>query len=300
MSEYNNPNALDAKKVWYGIIKINTTANIGRRPTIIPTNRLIANITIIININVAITFPQPILPMSLNASIMFNEYPKPSVFASLASPILWKMPNIINAITPMIAVIASEVDRLEINDCGILMTGIVAFDPATIFANEVISVTFAKLNEAAPAVPFAKFNEFAVAVAFNDDATSFAIAVTLPGTLVAKATITTIMVGIILYTIFKIKYFIPVTKFSFHTNSGAVSSDVIPVFMTLISYPLSINVKANETMNAKRFPITYRGLSANVLITLKINPPAEREVITIEITRYKDSFPKSFEGKIFI
>lgn len=57
MSEYNNPNALDAKKVWYGIIKINTTANIGRRPTIIPANRLIANITIIININVAITFP---------------------------------------------------------------------------------------------------------------------------------------------------------------------------------------------------------------------------------------------------
>ena len=80
-------------------------------------------IAIIMNIKntTAITFPQPILPMSLNASGMFKASPRLSVFASLDSAIVSMNKKIRNKITATIPVIAIAVPKLANVDWGTIL-----------------------------------------------------------------------------------------------------------------------------------------------------------------------------------
>ena len=121
--------------------------------------------TTITIIKVAITFPQPILPISLNASTIFKDSTKLLVFANLALPIDSINEKIINNIKATTPTIVSEVAKFDITTLETVpTTGAVALAVA-------LTLTIAV--------------EYWLIISYA-----------FPCKLVKKATITTIIVGI--------------------------------------------------------------------------------------------------------
>ena len=118
MSEYRSPVALAVKNPIYGVTIMDKMLN-PLMTLLIPDIIPLMTMTIMkISTIVAITFPHPILPISLKASGMFKAYPKLSVLASLAPAIVWMNEKIKNNTTATIPVMVIAVPSETSRDCG--------------------------------------------------------------------------------------------------------------------------------------------------------------------------------------